>query len=219
MADIIPANSFNEVITWLEQQHKLHKGTVILTDFDNTLVSFSEQKLSMLALRPEEIPNDTLILIDRVRATGAQIAVTTNRPAEGFGPAEAAAKLLGDYPTFPDSLKERGVVIFGGGSDFWHNKYKRSDQAEYDVRSWLLQEEADGGAAIPNVGPGGVLAFVGDRPGDMAFFREVADSILAANPETVVYFFKLPGFAVEDNPLSVDTWWERVKRFIVRFLP
>ncbi|MCX7996650.1 MAG: hypothetical protein N2691_02710 [Patescibacteria group bacterium] len=217
MATVQHVTSLDEAIDLLAGAGKLRAGTVVITDFDNTLVSFGEEARNLLDLRPEAIPDETMYLLDRLVAMGVQVAVATNRPDEGIYLAKKWAKLRGNYNVYPEALEKKGVEVFGGGPFFMVEKYKETDNAVYALRSWLVAPVESGGAGLN--GGSALVVCLGDRLGDLSFFEKLEKSVHAHNPEVVFEIYKLPGIAAEENPSPPSGIKERLIKLIARFLP
>lgn len=214
--NVVQMNSFREVILDLEKKGLLKKDTVIITDFDNSLITYGDQLQGFLSMRPEEIPEEVLEMVRKIEKSGAQLAVATNRPKEGFYLANVYSKLMGKYPVFPGSLEKMGVDVFGGGPLFMVDKYKRTDEAIYAIKSWLLADEKDGGAGVTQQEVE-TLVMIGDRPFDMTFFESLEKSMRVYSPDINVIIYKLPGFEAEDEPKK--GFLNRVWRAILRLIP
>jgi hypothetical protein len=213
--NVVQMNSFSEVIIELEKKNLLKKDTVIITDFDNSLITYGEELQGFLELRPEKIPDRVLEMVRKIEGSGAQLAVATNRPKEGFYLANIYSKLMGKYPVFPGSLEKMGVDVFGGGNLFLVEKYKRTDEAIYAIKSWLLADEKDGGAGV-TTDDVETLVCIGDRPFDIDFFRMLEKSMRVYSPDIKVIVYKLPGFSAEDKPKKgfLNRVWRRILRLI-----
>ena len=214
--NVLERINFTEVIRELDYQGLLNDHTIIITDFDNTLISYAEEAKSLLELQPEKIPDEVLTQVKKIVDSGARLAIATNRPKEGFAIAEAMSNVMGNYPVFPQSLEDMGVEVFGGGPLFMVEKYKRTDNAIYAIKSWLLAAEKDGGAGVLQEDKWTVIC-IGDRPWDLQFFDKLEESIKAYNADVEVLMYKIPGFKVEDN--HPRGWWNTVLRFFLKFLP
>lgn len=209
--------NFTEVIRELDYQKLLKPGTIIITDFDNTFITYAEEAENLFKFQPERIPDTILAQVKKITAKGAKLAIATNRPKEGFKLAETMADLLGDYPVFPETLEKMGVEVFGGGPLFMFEKFKKTDDAFYMMKSWLLTDAEHGGAGITN-DRNITIVGIGDRKGDMDFFTKLQDIIDNDYPDVSFIIYKLPGLIAEDNP---DTGGiiHKVIRFIMRFIP
>ncbi len=209
--------NFTEVIRELDYQKLLRPGTIIITDFDNTFISYEEEAENILKLQPERIPDTILAQVKKITQSGAKLAIATNRPKEGFKLAEAMADVMGDYPVFPETLEKMGVEVFGGGPLFMVEKYKKTDNAFYLMKSWLLTDAEHGGAGITN-NPNITIVGIGDRKGDMDFFVKLQDIIDNDYPEVQFIIYKLPGLNAEDNP-DTSGFINKIIRFIMKFVP
>lgn len=210
--------NFTEVIRELDYQGLLKEGTIIITDFDNTIIRYSEMAENLLQLQPEKIPDEVLTQVHKVVESGAKLAIATNRPKEGFSIAEKLAEVLGKYPVFPKSLEKMGVEVFGGGPLFMLDHFKGSDNAFYTLKSWLLADAKSGGAGLVNSDMMTIVS-IGDRPRDISFFDKLQDIIDNDYPDVKFIEYKLPGFEVEDNKSIHKSWWSSFKRFLLRFVP
>lgn len=218
MAPVVRVQTLDEAIDRLDREGKLRAGTVIITDFDNTLVSLGEQARSLGKLQPDAIPDETMYLVDRLVARGIRIGVATNRPDEGLFLATKWAQLRGGYNVFPKALERKGVEVFGGGPLFMVEKFKTTDQAVYDIKSWLMASVEDGGAGLNEASPALVIC-IGDRIGDLEFFEKLEESVRTHNPAVEFEFYKLPGIKEEETPGPPANLKEWLIRVFAKLLP
>lgn len=220
--NVYPRINFTEVIRELDYKGQLKEGTAIVTDFDNTVVTYGDAIKSILSLKPDEVPENVLTQIHKIVKSGAKLAIATNRPDEGFTLSHAMDALMGDYPNFPQDLEKLGVEVFGGGPLFMLEKYKSTDDAHYLIKSWLVAPVEEGGAGIVDKKDATVVC-IGDRPNDLRFFAKLEESLAETNPNVTFVGYKLPGFAVEDKRIETDNklveLWLKLKKWIVSKIP
>jgi hypothetical protein len=191
---------FEEIILYLKKKELLGKGTIIVADYNHTLVPTETDLKNALHGQIGKIPEQTIEALRQALDAGCRIAVATNQPRKGHQVAAMMSRLMswlgGGYTYFPKGLLELGIPVFGGRFLFFCNKYKKGRHGVEEITSWINSPESEGGAGFDR--SEGIIIFMGDRETDMDFFEAVAQELQAQR----CLAFKLPSMFPEGKALE-----------------